>query len=232
VCGATVLRRARPHRSGATRHLANERRRRKRTAQEGEALRQKRRDFVRVDGDERARGNGVMTPHGAAGKDREDGQEQARGKPAATAVGEGGAVTAKTPRMTTIPSHQRATDSHNNTRPVALRKTFGAGIRGRQFYCRFKHWTTSMYRFPNAADSLCFSHKNAFLRCNAAETMHCSTCGSAYTSQKGRQLFFHNFDVSTFPEGLLKEHAVRNKGFSPYISYHLQGFVLTQNKTN
>ena len=124
MCGATVLRRARPHRSDATRHLADERRRRKRTAQEGEALRQKRRDFVRVDGDERARGNGVMTPHGATGNDREDGQEQARGKPAATAVGEGGAVTAKTPRMTTIPSHQRATDSHNNTRPVALRETF------------------------------------------------------------------------------------------------------------
>jgi len=68
-----------------------------------------------------------VTPHGAARKDREDGQEQARGKPAANAVGDGGAVTAKTPRMTSIPSHQRATDSHNYTRLVALNKDVRMG---------------------------------------------------------------------------------------------------------
>ncbi|CAM2138105.1 hypothetical protein PT2222_100121 [Paraburkholderia tropica] len=69
-----------------------------------------------MDGDKGACGNGVMAPDGPAGKDCEDGEKQARGKPAATAVGDGGAVTAKTPRMTSIPSHQRATDSHNYTR--------------------------------------------------------------------------------------------------------------------
>lgn len=66
--------------------------------------------------DEGACRDGVMAPDGPAGKDCEDGQKQARGKPAANAVGDGGAVTAKTPRMTSIPSHQRATDSHNYTR--------------------------------------------------------------------------------------------------------------------
>ena len=134
-----MFRRAQPHREGATGHFANQRRRRKRTAREGEALGQKRRDFVRVDGNEGACRDRVVTPNRAAGKDREDGQEQARGKPAATAVGDGGAVTAKTPRMTTIPPHQRATDSHNNTRLVALKKAFGSSIRGRQFERCIKH---------------------------------------------------------------------------------------------
>ena len=57
-----------------------------------------------------------MAPDRPARKDRNDGQVQARGKPAATAIGDGSAVTAKTPRMTSIPSDQRATDSHNCTR--------------------------------------------------------------------------------------------------------------------
>lgn len=88
----------------------------KRTAQEGEALGQQRRDFVGVYRDKGACGDGVMAADGPTGKDCDDRQKQARGKPAATAIGDGGAVTAKTPRMTSIPSHQRATDSHKYTR--------------------------------------------------------------------------------------------------------------------
>ncbi|CAM2183385.1 hypothetical protein PSAC2689_50077 [Paraburkholderia sacchari] len=69
-----------------------------------------------MNGNEGAGRDGVMASNGPAGKNGEDGGKQARGKPAATAVGDGGAVTAKTPRMTSFPSHQRATDSHNYTR--------------------------------------------------------------------------------------------------------------------
>ena len=90
--------------------------RRQRTAQKGEALRQERRDFVRMDSNECACGNGVTTPDRPARKYRDGRPEQARGKPAATAIGDGSAVTAKTPRMTSIPSDQRATDSHYYTR--------------------------------------------------------------------------------------------------------------------
>lgn len=116
VWGATVSRRAHPHRSRAARQLAGDRRRMKRTAQEGEALGQQRRDFVGMHRDKCACRDGVMATDGPTGKDCEDGQKRTRGKPAATAIGDGGAVTAKTPRMTSIPSHQRATDSHNYTR--------------------------------------------------------------------------------------------------------------------
>lgn len=82
-----------------------------------EALWQQRSDVVGVDGDERACGDGVVTPDGTTGQDGVDGQmQQARTMPAATAVGDGGCRAAQTSRIATIPPHQRATDSHDYTR--------------------------------------------------------------------------------------------------------------------
>lgn len=124
MCGAMQLKRARngrPHTVAWTIARARRRNRRvKRTAKGREALRQQRSDFVGAHGDERARRRSVVTPHRTTGQDGEDGQEQARGKPAATAVGDG-RVTAKTPRMTSIPPYQRATDSHDYTRLTTLK---------------------------------------------------------------------------------------------------------------
>jgi hypothetical protein len=87
-----------------------------RTTVEGKALGQQRRDFVGMHRNEGACGNGVVTTDGAARQDREDGQKAAKRKPAVAAVGDG-VVSAKTPReLTTIPPHQRASDSHDYTR--------------------------------------------------------------------------------------------------------------------
>lgn len=61
-----------------------------------------------------------MTSNGTAGQDREDGQEAAERKAAVAAVGDG-AVSARTTRLTTIPSHQRASDSHDYTRLATLK---------------------------------------------------------------------------------------------------------------
>ena len=61
-----------------------------------------------------------MTSNGTAGQDREDGQEAAERKAAVAAVGDG-AVSARTTRLTSIPSHQRASDSHDYTRLATLK---------------------------------------------------------------------------------------------------------------
>ena len=84
----------------------------------GEALRQQRRHFVGIDGDECACGNGVVAPNGTTGQDGVDRQvKQARTMPAATAVGSGNGA-AQTSHIASIPPHQRATDSHDYTRLV------------------------------------------------------------------------------------------------------------------
>lgn len=81
-----------------------------------EALRQQRRRVVDMHGDMRASRRDVMAANGAAGKDGEDGQKPAKRKFAGAAVGDG-AVGAKTIRArTAIPSNQRASDSHDDTR--------------------------------------------------------------------------------------------------------------------
>ena len=83
----------------------------------GEALRQQRRHFVGVDGDECACGNSVVTPNGTTGQDGVDRQvKQARTMPAATAVVGSGRRAAQTSHIASIPPHQRATDSHDYTR--------------------------------------------------------------------------------------------------------------------
>lgn len=92
----------------------------KRTASEGEALWQKRGDFVDVHGDVGACGDGVVTSYGTTGQDGEDGRKQARNKRAAAAVGEGD-VMRDACRMSSIPPYQRATDSHDYTRLVTLK---------------------------------------------------------------------------------------------------------------
>jgi len=61
-----------------------------------------------------------VTSNWTAGQDREDGQKAAERKAAVAAVGDG-AVSAKTSRLTTIPSHQRASDSHDYTRLATLK---------------------------------------------------------------------------------------------------------------
>lgn len=82
----------------------------------GEALRQQRRHFVGIDGDECACGNGVVAPNGTTRQDGVDRQMlQARTMPAATAIGRGRRA-ARTSRHASIPPHQRATDSHDYTR--------------------------------------------------------------------------------------------------------------------
>ena len=102
-----------------------------------------------------------MTPDGPARQDGEDGQQvQARSKPAAIAVGDGDAVIADTSRMTAIPSDQRATDSHDYTRLVDVEFVIDR----------------------------CFVAAGTLHR--SAQVAPASTCGPAYTSQKGRQLFF------------------------------------------
>ncbi|CAL8475938.1 protein of unknown function (plasmid) [Caballeronia sp. S22] len=70
-----------------------------------EALRQQRSRTDAMHGDERARGNGVATPHAAAGEDGQNRMEAAIGKLAA-AIGAGAAA----------PTCQRALDSHDKTR--------------------------------------------------------------------------------------------------------------------
>jgi len=61
-----------------------------------------------------------VTTDGTARQDREDGQKAAKRKPAVAAVGDG-AVSARTTRLTAIPSHQRASDSHDYTRLATLK---------------------------------------------------------------------------------------------------------------
>jgi len=70
-----------------------------------EALRQQRSGADAMDGDERASGNGVATPHAAAREDSQNRQEAAIGKLAA-AIGAGAAA----------PTCQRALDFHDKTR--------------------------------------------------------------------------------------------------------------------
>ncbi|ABC36177.1 hypothetical protein DR62_07735 [Burkholderia thailandensis] len=100
--------------------VRRQRLRSRRTASEGEALRQQRGDFVDMHGDVGACGDGVVTSHGATGQDGDDGRKQARNKRAAAAVGEGD-VMRETRRMSSIPPYQRATDSHDYTRLVTLK---------------------------------------------------------------------------------------------------------------
>lgn len=79
-------------------------------------LRQQRSGVVGVDGDERARGGCVVTPNATARNSREDVQKTAERKLAVAAVGSG-ALSAEIPRrLSTIPSNQRASDSHDDTR--------------------------------------------------------------------------------------------------------------------
>lgn len=67
-------------------------------------------------GDMRASRCDVMAANGAAGKDGEDGQKPGKRKFAGAAVGDG-AAGAKTIRArAAIPSNQRASDSHDDTR--------------------------------------------------------------------------------------------------------------------
>jgi hypothetical protein len=61
-----------------------------------------------------------VTSNRTTRKDCEDGHEAAERKAAAAAVGDG-AVSARTTRLTTIPSHQRASDSHDYTRLATLK---------------------------------------------------------------------------------------------------------------
>jgi hypothetical protein len=127
LCGASAARsngradgREKNARANASRDASRRCERIIRTAAGAEALGQQRRDFVGTHGDECARGDGVATSDGTTGKDREDGQKAAIRKLAVAAVGNG-VVSAKTPRgLTTIPSYQRASDSHDYTRLAML----------------------------------------------------------------------------------------------------------------
>jgi len=82
-------------------------------AKKREALRQQRSDVVFAHGDECA-GDSVAAPKGTARRDCEDGQKAAERKAAVAAVGDG-AVSAHTTRATAIPTHQGASDSHDDT---------------------------------------------------------------------------------------------------------------------
>ena len=57
-----------------------------------------------------------MTPNGTAGKDREDGQDSAERKLAGAAVGDGALGAEAIRALTAVPSNQRASDSHGDTR--------------------------------------------------------------------------------------------------------------------
>lgn len=81
-----------------------------------EALRQQRSGVVDVNGDVGACGCHVVTPNAAAGKDRKDGQKPAERKRAGAAVGDGGVGANAVRDMTAVPSNQRASDSHDDTR--------------------------------------------------------------------------------------------------------------------
>lgn len=156
----------------------------KRTAAEGEALGQQRGDFVDVHGDVGACGDGVVTSHGATGQDGEYGRKQARNKRAAAAVGEGD-VMRDVRRMSSIPPYQRATDSHDYTRLVTLKvlntpahRTHPAfnksGRRSGGKIVNVLHISDTVRNAPQHDDDVM------------------PTCGSAYTSQKRRQIFFKN----------------------------------------
>jgi len=67
-------------------------------------------------GDMRASRRDVMAANGAAGKDGEDGQKPAKRKFAGAAVGDGAAGAETIRARAAIPSNQRASDSHDDTR--------------------------------------------------------------------------------------------------------------------
>ena len=57
-----------------------------------------------------------MTSDAAAGQDREDGQEPAERMRAVAAVGDGAAGAKAIAALRSVPSNQRASDSHGKTR--------------------------------------------------------------------------------------------------------------------
>ncbi|MFM0643314.1 hypothetical protein PQR14_03215 [Paraburkholderia bryophila] len=146
-----------------------------RTTKRREALRQQRRDFVRANGNEGARGDRVVTSNGTAGQDREDGQEAAERKAAVAAVGDG-AVSARTTRLTSIPSHQRASDSHDYTRLATLKVLNGLlEIRTR----RLKKQDAGMI-FSYRCEPGSLRRKHPFGFCDVGMKI---ACEPAYTSQ-------------------------------------------------